>query len=164
MIVTESDIKKMVKESVKRILNEFYGTFDDTSDAPWNKPDDSKTSKETTVWDEFYCNLTDIINQYPQYTEMLQPLQETPGDWTSCNVGKVTLSYDMIESGFEQDEDGYVFANNSEINPDSLEIKLSQDNQYRSIFPPELIKLLENAVQTEFSENRDWFISFLNNY
>lgn len=61
----------------------------------------------------------------------------------------------MIESGFEQDEDGYVFANNSEINPDSLEIKLSQDNQYRSIFPPELIKLLENAVQTEFSENRD---------
>ena len=80
MIVTESDIKKMVKESVKRILNEFYGTFDNTSDAPWNKPDDSKTSKETTVWDEFYCNLTDIINQYPQYTEMLQPLQETPGD------------------------------------------------------------------------------------
>lgn len=155
MLITENDIKGMVRECVKKVLNEFYGTFDDTRDAPWNRTDDSSTSKESTDWDEFYCNLTDLINQNPQYAEILQPLQETPGDWTSCDVGKVTLWYDVIDSDFEQDEDGYVFANNSEIDPDSVEIELSKDNQYRSTFPPELIQLLENEVQTEFSENRD---------
>ncbi len=155
MFITENDIKRMVRECAKKVLNEFYGTFDDTRDAPWNRTDDSRTSKESTEWNEFYCDLTDLINQNPQYAEMLQPLQETPGDWTSCNVGKVTLWYDVTDSDFEQDEDGYVFANNSEIDTDSVEIELSKDNQYRSTFPPELIQLLENEVQTEFSENRD---------
>lgn len=37
MKLTQNDIKYLVTETAKRVLKEYYGTFDDTTSAPWNQ-------------------------------------------------------------------------------------------------------------------------------
>lgn len=152
--LNESDLKKMVNETVKRVINEFYGTFDDTTSAPWNQDYDGTTSDEVDYWDEYYVDLTSFIEENPQLKKLLSPMVDNPEDgWSYCKLGPVEIHFDVESSDYEQDEEGYIFANNTEIVEDSVEVYLDRKrNKYAQLLPDKLIGMLEAYATKDFHQ------------
>lgn len=149
MVLTENDIKRMVNETVRRVIKEYYGTFDDTTDAPWNN-DEGRSSEESVHWEEYYVDLTELVQAHPELQKLLKGM--VLSGWDECNIGPVEIKFMVDEWGFEKDEDGYPMANNSEIQEDSIQVTLDQSNKYKMLLPDKLVSMIEDIATKQFLE------------
>lgn len=150
--ITESDLRHMVNETVKKLIKEYYGTFDDTTDAPWNNDNGSESTNSGHI-DEFYCDLSAFIEQHPQLRKILLPISNN-GDFSECNVGKVDVTWNSYDSDYEHDDsEGYGWFNESEPDMDSIRVSLSDENKLSMVLPDKLVDMLNDAITEEFKLN-----------
>lgn len=139
--LTESDLKQMVNEAVRRIVAEISGTFDDTTSAPWNQ-DVKEPYKMKENMSEYYMDLSPLIEAHPELKRLLKPM--VVSDWDECNIGPVDISYDYTEPS-EYDTIG------PEEDPVSnVEVHMAETNKYKQLLPDRLVDMIDELATEQF--------------
>jgi len=147
MIITESDIKLMVKESVKKILNEFnhllYGPEDPYSDDDGRETQTGVIDKDDSWWD-----FSNLVKQHPEFQQYIRPYA-TSDDCSEVNIGKVDVQWTEIPqcTSIGSQEPDY-------WEKEDFTFKIAQDNPILQQVPQEIIPYIEQAIGEDFEENR----------
>lgn len=148
--ISENDLKKMINETVRRLINEYYGTFDDTRDAPWNRGSEDYERETLSVKSpDFYMDLSDFINDKPELQKILKPM--VVSGWDEVNIGAVEISFVLERYDGEK-----------EVERDSVEVKMDpKNNKYAMLLPDKLVVILNNLATEKFNDPNDfdWNVS-----
>lgn len=149
--ISENDLKEMINETVRRLINEYYGTFDDTRDAPWNSGpiEDYEEKEETITSPDFYLDLTDFIKENPELQKLLKPM--VVSGWDEVNLGQVKITFFVERRGEDK-----------EVIKDTVEVKMDpQGNRYAMLLPDKLVDMLNNIATESFNDRDDfeWNVS-----
>lgn len=145
--LTENDIKNMVNATVKKLIKEYYGTFDDTTSAPWNKISNDEPYKNEGEIDNYMIDLSDLVSKHPELRRFLKSIA-TNGDFSESNLGKVKVTWEEYDSPDEEPE----------VISDTYKLSLDDTNPLKRMLPDKLINILETLIQKDFEQNgeHDW--------
>ena len=151
--LTENDLKQMVNETVKKLVMEFYGTFDDTTSAPWNQGNDPEPYKNSGVIKDYLIDLEPLMNEHPELRKFLKSLSNN-GDFSECNVGDVKVEWEE----YPEYDDPIYGSEGPEVLDDTYSLSLADSNRLKQSLPDKLVEMLEAIIQDDFEKNgsHDW--------
>lgn len=138
MIVTENDIKRMVTESVKKVINELNSLL---CYSHWDAPDPEPENCNGYI-ENFCCDLSEVVKKYPQFYKTIRQCA-TSDLCDEVYVGRVDVSWERRLEG-PTSIGGDDYDNVDEY----FNLQLSQDNPLSKI--PELSDLINKIINEQF--------------